>query len=53
MLEVSSILQLLFSWQCENLTSNGELLIDLFLRTPLDFWRMLAYGVRAVIEVIR
>ena len=28
-------------------------LIDLFLRTPLDFWRMLAYGVRAVIEVIR
>jgi hypothetical protein len=40
----------------DNAPSDGSYaasqLIDLFLRTPLDFWRMLAYGVRAVIEAI-
>lgn len=41
----------------DNTPSDGSYaasqLIDLFLRTPLDFWRMLAYGVRTVLEVIR
>lgn len=40
----------------DNAPSDGSYaasqLIDLFLRTPLDFWRMLAYGVRAMIEAI-